>query len=142
MDSDVAITPDPIPTTRRAVLRAGAKLGYAVPVVAATFRLSEHAAGAQVSGEPACEACPTCSVRLESGPQAQAIITVQDSDTGLASLVVADQNNVIVGITGFFVGTTDPVIVTATKILQTEPASITLIATDLDGNQEPCEATF
>jgi len=54
MALDDAVASDPVPTTRRAVLSTGAKLAYAVPVVAASMKLAEQAAGAQVSGST-CE---------------------------------------------------------------------------------------
>ena len=46
-----------VPSTRRAILRRGARLAYAAPVVAATIRLSAQSAGA-VSG-------PTCTPNNE-----------------------------------------------------------------------------
>jgi hypothetical protein len=54
MAFDDVVSPDPVPTTRRAVLRTGVKLAYAAPVVAASMKLAEQASSAQVSG-------PTCT---------------------------------------------------------------------------------
>ena len=50
MNSDAVMTPKPVPTSRRAVLRTGVRLAYAAPVVAASMALSAHAVEAQVSG--------------------------------------------------------------------------------------------
>ena len=59
VDSDAAVTPGPIPTTRRAVLRTGVKFAYAAPVVAASMTLARQTAEAQVSGP--CTALPDAS---------------------------------------------------------------------------------
>ena len=86
---------------------------------------------------------PTCSTQLISGPPAQAILTVQDTGSGLASIVAPPQgNNVDTPVPLFDIATTDPVVVTSTKINQTEPAEATIRVTDVAGNVTVCSAKF
>ncbi|HEU4797912.1 MAG TPA: hypothetical protein VFT63_03235, partial [bacterium] len=49
MANEDVVSPDPISTTRRAVLRTGARLAYAAPLVAASMKLTAGGAAA-VSG--------------------------------------------------------------------------------------------
>jgi hypothetical protein len=60
MAFDDAVSPAPVPTSRRAVLRTGVKLAYAAPVVAASMKLAEQATGAQVSGPAPTATTPSC----------------------------------------------------------------------------------
>jgi hypothetical protein len=55
MDTDVRFTP---PATRRTVVRTGAKLVYAAPIVAASFKVSAVNAFAVISTPSTCG--PTC----------------------------------------------------------------------------------
>jgi hypothetical protein len=54
---DDVVPTDPVPTSRRSVLKQGAKLAYAAPVVAMSMRIGEHTVTA-VSGD----GCPACYV--------------------------------------------------------------------------------
>ena len=54
MAPDDAVSPHPVSASRRAVLRTGAKLAYAAPVMAASMTLAASNTGAQVSGSAAC----------------------------------------------------------------------------------------
>jgi hypothetical protein len=49
-------------TSRRSIVRTGAKLAYAVPLVAASMRLSTQTGGAQVSGPADLCARSTCAI--------------------------------------------------------------------------------
>lgn len=81
----------------------------------------------------------TCPTQLVAGPPAQAITTFRDTGSGLASLVVTRSENADTVVPPFTVGTTDPVVVTSTKIDQTRRARIEIRATDLAGNVSICD---
>ncbi len=68
------------------------------------------------------------------GPPKKLLITVQDSQSGLVSITVVTAINVTVSIPAFTVGTTSPVVVTATKINQSQSSTVLLRLTDLCGN--------
>jgi len=112
----------------------------AVGILAATA-----AVGGLSEARPAANADtvkPTCSATLTAGPPQQLTITVQDVGSGLASLVVTESANADTVVPPFSPGTTAPVIVTATKIDQTQTAVVRLVATDSDGNKQFCYFRF
>jgi hypothetical protein len=83
---------------------------------------------------------PVCVLNaMRSGPPTQIDIRVQDADSGLASIVVTKSNNADTPVPPFTVGTNDPLIVTATKIDQTQRAQVELSVTDLAGNTTVCD---
>jgi hypothetical protein len=82
---------------------------------------------------------PTCPARVVAGPPTQLIVTFQDTDSGLASLVVTQSDNADTVVPPFAVGTTDPVVVTATKIDQSRSAHVAITATDIAGNVANCD---
>ena len=83
---------------------------------------------------------PTCWLSAAiAGPPAQIQITVQDTASGLASIVATAHGNASVSIPPFTVGTTSPVVVTATKIDQSKGSSVRLKATDVAGKSTVCE---
>jgi hypothetical protein len=86
------------------------------------------------TGKPICVLAAT-----RTGPPAQIDIKVQDTGTGLASVVVTKSNNADTPVPPFTVGTTDPLIITATKIDQTKSAQVELQASDLAGNTVTCD---
>jgi len=69
------------------------------------------------------------------------VFTVQDAD-GLASIVVTESNNADTVVPPFTVGTTDPVTITATKIDQSQPASVAFQVTDGRGTITGCRDVF
>ena len=81
----------------------------------------------------------TCPTQLVTGPPAQAITTIRDIGSGLAEIVVTRSENADTVVPPFTVGTTDPVVVTATKIDQTKRARIEVRVTDLAGNVALCD---
>ena len=81
----------------------------------------------------------TCPARVVAGPPTQLVVTIQDTDTGLSSIVVTQSDNADTPVPPFTVGTTDPVTVTATKIDQSRSAHVTILATDLAGNTVTCD---
>jgi hypothetical protein len=93
-------------------------------------------------GGPAQEPNPTppiCTTTVSSGPPTQAVTTVQDTGSGLASIVVTQSDNADTPVPPFTVGTTDPVTITATKINQSQAAHVTIVVTDLAGNTVTCD---
>jgi hypothetical protein len=87
-------------------------------------------------GPPVCPD-PTFGTNANGVPFMQ--IVVQDSDTGLASIVVTYAKNITVDIPAFPFGTKDPVTVTGTAIDPLAHIGLTFIATDLNGNQTTCD---
>ena len=85
---------------------------------------------------------PTCSATLTAGPPQQVTINVQDTGSGLVSIIVTNSSNADTAVPAFSPGTTNPVVVTATKIDQTQTAVVRLIATDGDGNTQYCYLSF
>lgn len=82
---------------------------------------------------------PACPVTLEDeGPPNRIEFTVEDDESGLAELVVTRSENADTVVPPFTVGTTDPVVVSSTKIDQTKGMRIELRATDLAGNVTTC----
>jgi hypothetical protein len=84
-------------------------------------------------------AVPTCPTAVISGPPAQAVTTFQDTGSGLVSLVVTRSENADTVVPPFIPGTTEPVVVTSTKIDQSQRARIEIIATDGAGNVAVCD---
>lgn len=82
---------------------------------------------------------PTCPTTVFSGPPAVATTTFQDTGTGLVSLVVTRSENADTVVPPFIPGTTEPVTVTSTKINQSLPARIEILATDGAGNVAVCD---
>jgi hypothetical protein len=82
---------------------------------------------------------PVCTARVVGGPPTQLVVTLQDPDSGLASIVVTQSDNADTPVPPFTVGTADPVTVTATKINQSQSAHVTLQATDVAGNVTTCD---
>ncbi len=82
---------------------------------------------------------PTCPTTVVSGPPAVATTTFQDTGSGLVSLVVTRSENADTVVPPFIPGTTEPVTVTSTKINQSLPARIEIVATDGAGNVAVCD---
>ncbi len=83
---------------------------------------------------------PSCALTaVIAGPPKQIQITIQDADGGLQSIEVITSDNANTLVPPFAVGTTDPVVVTATKIDQSAGAAVDLKATDLAGNVTTCD---
>jgi hypothetical protein len=88
-------------------------------------------------GPPVCPP-PTFGTNANGVPFMQ--ISVQDSDTGLASIQVTYAKNITVDISpNPFFGTKNPVTVTGTAIDPSAHIGLTFIATDLNGNQVTCD---
>lgn len=77
---------------------------------------------------------PTGTVSVVAGPPKQAIVTVQDAGSGLASIQVTESTNATYTVPAFTTGTTQPVQVAFTKVDQSQGAAFALTATDVAGN--------
>ncbi|MEA2693419.1 MAG: hypothetical protein QOJ16_2806 [Acidobacteriota bacterium] len=82
---------------------------------------------------------PTCKLRFLAGPPAQVEVTLRDTGSGLARIDVTESENATESVPAFSVGTTDPVLVTATKIDPTQGSEISITATDVAGNAIICD---
>jgi hypothetical protein len=89
---------------------------------------------AQVAASP-------CSTVFVAGPPMQAITTIQDTGSGIVSLVVTGSENADTVVPPFIPGTTEPILVTSTKIDQSQRFFIELVVTDGAGNVSICEIT-
>jgi hypothetical protein len=87
---------------------------------------------------------PTCPypVSVIPGPPTQATVTVQDTGSGIVSLVLTQSENADTPVPPFTPGTTEPITVTATKIDQSQSAQVTLVATNGAGTVTTCEVEF
>jgi len=74
-----------------------------------------------------------------TGPPTQIDMTMQDIDTGLASVVVTKSNNADTPVPPFTAGDTSPLVITSTKIDQTQRSQVELKVTDLAGNVTVCD---
>lgn len=82
---------------------------------------------------------PTCPLTVNPGPPTQVSVTVSDADSGLAEILVTISENADTVVPPFTVGTTDPVVVTATKIDQSQRARVEMRVTDVAGNVAICD---
>lgn len=82
---------------------------------------------------------PTCPLVVDQGPPTVVTVTVRDAQNGLASILVTKSENADTVVPPFTVGTTDPVIVTATKIDQSLRSRVEMLVTDLAGNVALCD---
>jgi hypothetical protein len=84
---------------------------------------------------------PLCSLtQIDTGPPFQQAYTIQDTGSGLASIIVTQANNADVPVPPYTVGTTDPVLVTATSIDQShlENFAVSFSISDVAGNITEC----
>ena len=83
---------------------------------------------------------PVCVLNaMRSGPPTQSDIKVQDGGSGIASIVVNQSTNADTPVPPFTVGTNDPLIITATKIDQSQRSQVELTVTDVAGNVTVCD---
>jgi hypothetical protein len=88
----------------------------------------------------AAVAPPTCQVSI--GPPDQANFTIQDTITGLSSIVLANSVNATVNIPSFTAGTTSPVIATATQVNTAQSSRVDLQVTNTGNASTTCGTTF
>ena len=83
---------------------------------------------------------PRCPITLnDPGPPARVEVTIQDTGSGLAEILVTKSENADTVVPPFTVGTTDPVVLSSTKIDQTKRARVEARVTDLAGNVALCD---
>src|SRR5207244_10466042 len=75
------------------------------------------------------------------GPPAQIDITVQDPGDGLKSVVVTKHVNATVSVPAFTLGTTNPVVITATKTNQSLGSQVGLSVSDVGNHVTRCTAS-
>jgi hypothetical protein len=86
---------------------------------------------------------PSCAITgIIPGPPKQILVTIQDTESGLASIVPVTLVNATLSIPAFTVGTTSPVVVTATKINQSIASTVVLRATDVAQNSTVCDPVY
>ena len=106
----------------------------------ATIGVGDRPAGVVVAAVPVDTTPPACALTaMRAGPPTQIDVTVQDPGSGLASVVVTQSDNANTVVPPFAVGSTAPVVVTATKIIQGQPARVALRVTDVAGNVTNCD---
>ena len=82
---------------------------------------------------------PSCTFVTNPGPPAQVVFTIQDTGSGLAEVLVTRSDNALTAVPPFVPGTTNPVIVSSTRINQTQPMRIEMRITDGAGNVTLCQ---
>ena len=83
---------------------------------------------------------PRCPITLnDPGPPARIEVTIQDTGTGIAEILVTRSENADTVVPPFTVGTTAPIILSATKIDQSQRARVEARVTDLAGNVALCD---
>ena len=79
---------------------------------------------------------------INPGPPATLEVRLQDGESGLAQVNVLVAVNVEVDIPAFSPGTTDPVIVSATKIDPNHSSTLTLEVFDVAGHSSTCDPVY
>jgi hypothetical protein len=85
---------------------------------------------------------PFVSASVAAGPPSQLSLTISDTESGLASILVTRSENADTVVPPFTVGTTDPVVVVSTRINQSQFARVTLTVTDVAGNEGSVDLLF
>ena len=83
-----------------------------------------------------------CAITFVGGTPKRVEVTVTDAGSGLAAIEVTSAKNIVQPVTvspsSWAVGTTGPVVITATKIDQSSPAQVAYVLTDRSGNRSSC----
>jgi hypothetical protein len=83
---------------------------------------------------------PSCFLSaILPGPPTKIKVTTQDTGSGLASITPLIATNATVTIPPFTIGSTDPIVVTGTKIDQSKKAQVELAVKDVAGNVTTCD---
>ncbi len=83
--------------------------------------------------------CPPPVIGRNAAGMGTATVTVQDADSGIASLVLTDSFNVSVAFPAFAFGTKDPLTVVGTQLSGTDSFHFSFRATDVEGNSAICD---
>lgn len=95
---------------------------------------------ASVTGTIPAPACQISSI--VAGPPAQVNFTMQDTNTGLKSILLLDSINANVTIPSFASGTTSPVTVNATQTNSGQSSKVDFQVTNVAGGATTCGTTF
>jgi 6-phosphogluconolactonase (cycloisomerase 2 family) len=83
---------------------------------------------------------PFCAITaVIIGPPKRLQITTQDTGSGIQSVQVLQSTNAVTVVPGFAIGTTNPLIITATTLDQTQSSVIQIRVTDVAGNVTLCD---
>jgi 6-phosphogluconolactonase (cycloisomerase 2 family) len=83
---------------------------------------------------------PSCQVsQIVTGPPKQLIVAMQDTSSGLQSINLVDSVNASVNVPAFSPGTTSQVLVTATKVDQTQSSDVAFQVTNMAGLTISCD---
>jgi hypothetical protein len=83
---------------------------------------------------------PICRlISYQGGPPTQIGIEAQDLESGLNEISVIEADNAGVTVPSFSNGSTEPIVITATKINQSLPSQVKLAVGDLAGNCTLCD---
>lgn len=86
---------------------------------------------------------PSCDITaIIPGPPRQIQVTVRDVQSGLNTVTIVTSDNADVSIPSFTVGTTDPLVITATKVNQSLPSTVVLRVRDVAGNETVCDPVY
>jgi hypothetical protein len=81
---------------------------------------------------------PTCSGHAFEGPPAGVTVSIQDTDSGLGSIVATQSQNANVNVSSFPTGSQDVATVEITQIDPYQVARVELASTDVAGNSGTC----
>jgi hypothetical protein len=82
---------------------------------------------------------PTCILTgVIAGPPKQIQITVQAAN-GLQAITVTSTTNGVISVPAFTIGTTSPIVLTATKIDQSKPFDVAIKVSDVPGLSTTCD---
>jgi hypothetical protein len=101
-----------------------------------------HSIALAVTGTPSGPPLPPPSCQLTGvigGPPKQLQITMQDRNSGLNTIQVTSAVNVTVNVPAFGVGTISPIVVTATKVDQSQSSEVGFTVTNVEGSATSCD---
>ena len=86
---------------------------------------------------------PSCALTsITKGPPAQANFTMQDTNSGLKSIVLVDSSNATVNIPNFVQGASVPINVTATQSDTSQASKVDFQVTNMAGGTTACGTSF
>ena len=122
---------------------AGAAYSADFPTTDGSFQTSTNATSGQSNAFIAKFALPSalsCQLTdIVNGPPKQIMITMQDVSPGLKTIQLTSSTNATVAIPSFVAGTTSPVVVTATKINQSESSDVAFTISSMSGATASCD---
>ncbi|MGH3006864.1 MAG: Ig-like domain-containing protein [Gaiellaceae bacterium] len=104
--------------------------------------VTDTAAKTWEAGQPSDTTDPSCELTgtgTDSTGKKFIEVTAEDDESGIASILVTKSTNANTVVPPFTPGTTDPVVVRATKINNSKSSSVELRVTDVAGNVTVCD---